>query len=415
MGVRNLWPYLEPFSEKLGNYQRFREKIVAIDFSLWIYQLSYLSNISNNKFLMHINLFYRLCKLIQYRIKPIFVFDSVSNEMKRRTTRKRYINQKNLQKRKFADTHKKLALKLLGQIGKYEYEEKIPLNIARTETSEFKAPSNVLNLQSSGKKKIRYHKKNIPRDEPINSLSLQEIPEKLKVDPEPGRYAKNVDNVRPPREKVSRDSELIFNFKLLISSFGFPFLDAPGEAEAQCAYLQKIGFVDFIITDDSDVFLFGGNSVCRNFFRKKGDLLLYNFPIEDRSELIFISLILGNDYLDGIKGLGLKSATKILKEIEENVQVDGFDFVRALDYLSNVYKIDLNKDFILNQIYPAFSNPLVKEIGEDSKFGWEPFDKEKIRTFLTEHTNWDGEKISKEIGELAKHENILKFKSSSLE
>jgi 5'-3' exonuclease len=417
MGVRNLWPFLEHFSEKLGNYQRFQERIVAIDFSLWIYQLSYLSNISNNKFLMYINLFRRLCKLIQHRIKPIFVFDSVSNEMKKRTIRKRYISQKNLQKRKFADTHKKLALKLLGQIGKYEYEEDSPLNLARTGTKEFREPSNVLNLQSNGKKKNRYQKKNIRGNEPINSLQHKEIPNKnskiLKVDSVPERYAQNLDIVRPPKEKISRDSELIFNFKLLISSFGFPFLDAPGEAEAQCAYLQRSGSVDFIITDDSDVFLYGGSSVCRNFLKKKGDLLLYNFPNENSTELIFISLILGNDYLDGIKGLGLKSATKILKEIKENIQVDGcFDFVKALDYLTNVYKIDLNKDFILNQIYPAFSNPLVKEIGEDAKFAWVPFDKEKIRTFLTEHTNWESEKISKEIEELTKLENTFKFETS---
>ena len=408
MGVRNLWPFLEPSSEKLRDYKRFQEKVVAIDFSLWIYQLSYLSNISNNKFLMHINLFYRLCKLIQYQIKPIFVFDSSRIELKRRTSHKRYVNQRNQQKRKFADTHKKLALKLLGQIGKYQNGKDNTPDGYKVEVSESdEIPLADLNPQSN-KKKIRYLSKNKQRDESINSLpSPGTPPQDFGVGSE-AKSATLINDIAPfPKEKINQDSELIYNFKLLISAFGFPFLNAPGEAEAQCAYLQRIGSADFIITDDSDIFLYGGNSVCRNFFKKSNNILLYNFPVNDRSELIFISLILGNDYFEGIRGMGLKSAGKVLSEIKANIQMDHFDFVKALDYLINVYKIDINRDFILNQIYPAFFDPLIKKIGEDTKFKWEPFDKDKIRTFLFEHTNWDGEKISKELGELKKLERLI--------
>ena len=46
-----------------------------------------------------------------------------------------------------------------------------------------------------------------------------------------------------------------------------PFLEGPGEAEAQCAYLEVSGVTAGTITDDGDVLLFGGRKVYRHFFK----------------------------------------------------------------------------------------------------------------------------------------------------
>lgn len=51
------------------------------------------------------------------------------------------------------------------------------------------------------------------------------------------------------------------------------------EAEAQCAYLDLSGQTHGTITDDSDVWLFGGRRVYKNFFNK-GKLVEF-FKIED--------------------------------------------------------------------------------------------------------------------------------------
>jgi DNA excision repair protein ERCC-5 len=48
--------------------------------------------------------------------------------------------------------------------------------------------------------------------------------------------------------------------------FGLPFITAPGEAEAQCAYLDFTDVTEGSITEDSDVWLFGARRVYKNFF-----------------------------------------------------------------------------------------------------------------------------------------------------
>ena len=71
--------------------------------------------------------------------------------------------------------------------------------------------------------------------------------------------------------KLARDAEQVSDetyveAKRLLRLFGVPYVEAPTEAEAQCAQLEQAALVDGIATEDNDVFLFGGRSVYKHLF-----------------------------------------------------------------------------------------------------------------------------------------------------
>ncbi|SRR5258708_3540107 len=106
----------------------------------------------------------------------------------------------------------------------------------------------------------------------------------------------------------------------MLRLFGIPYVTAPMEAEAQCATLVSLGLVEGIITDDSDVFLFGGQRVFRNMFNQSKTVecfLLQDLSRElglDQETLIHLAYLLGSDYTEGLPGVGPVLAMELLKE-----------------------------------------------------------------------------------------------------
>lgn len=75
----------------------------------------------------------------------------------------------------------------------------------------------------------------------------------------------------PKRPKIKRgkvvggkEHWMVNSLRTILDAFGFECRTAPGEAEAELAYLNSIGIIDAILSDDVDCFIFGAHTVIRN-------------------------------------------------------------------------------------------------------------------------------------------------------
>lgn len=112
---------------------------------------------------------------------------------------------------------------------------------------------------------------------------------------------------RQDRMSMSITQRMNSDCQELLKLFGVPFIVAPMEAEAQCAFLDLIEMTHGTITDDSDIWLFGGRTVYKNFFDQKKHVLEFrseqiekNFNC-DRKKLIQLACLVGSDYTTGKK------------------------------------------------------------------------------------------------------------------
>ncbi|KAL3428216.1 Flap structure-specific endonuclease [Phlyctema vagabunda] len=111
--------------------------------------------------------------------------------------------------------------------------------------------------------------------------------------------------------------------KQLLKLFGFPYHVAPGEAEAECALLQRQGIVDAVLSEDVDTLMFGCGLTFRNWSSEgprgsKAPTHVSVYEAEatkkgksglDREGMILVALMSGGDYITaGIPGCGIKVA-----------------------------------------------------------------------------------------------------------
>lgn len=216
--------------------------------------------------------------------------------------------------------------------------------------------------------------------------------------------------------KDKRDSDevtpdMISDVQDLLSRFGIPFLTAPMEAEAQCAELLSLRLVDGIITDDSDVFLFGGTKIYKNMFQEKNYVEFYdehsisqNLGL-DRDRMIELAQLLGSDYTNGIKGMGPVSSMEVLAEFGNLIKFRKWynegQFDTAKQKSENSFEKNLRKKLVKNEVVLSteFPSDVVREAylrpdvdHDETAFTWGNPDLDMLREFMRTHVGWPQEK-----------------------
>ncbi|MBN2155176.1 MAG: flap endonuclease-1 [Candidatus Lokiarchaeota archaeon] len=202
-------------------------------------------------------------------------------------------------------------------------------------------------------------------------------------------------------------SEMIEESKQMLNYMGVPYIEAPHDGEAEAARLTNEGLVWACSSQDYDSLLFGSSRLVRNLTmsrtrRVKGttiEVQIEYYFLEKvlnelkitREQLIDIGILVGVDFFPGFKGLGEKTAYKLIKE---NGSIETI-INKGIEVRNTPIEIDLE---LLNTLRKIFLN--VKKPDKIPNFVWKKPDEEKLRELLIEQKNFSEERVSSAIKRL---------------
>uniref|UniRef100_A0A6C0BLH2 XPG N-terminal domain-containing protein n=1 Tax=viral metagenome TaxID=1070528 RepID=A0A6C0BLH2_9ZZZZ len=254
MGIKNFGTIIKHATQgvRTATYSQFAGETWAIDASIFCYRFSHNSQTKRPN--SHIDGFYQLfLRLLRFKIKPVLVFDGQAPHEKQHTV----------------DVRAKHKQKNLDKVDKLQQE-----------LQQMTGATDVEKLILTGQQ--------------LN----QEIQSKIE---ELTRTKKNIIQFQPG---------IYDDIRTLCRLMSIPVLRAPGEADALCAQLYKMGLVQAIMSEDSDILLYGGGRLIRKFGWGNEielvelDPLLKSLGIT-YSQFIDLAILCGTDYTaNTINGLG---------------------------------------------------------------------------------------------------------------
>jgi len=193
--------------------------------------------------------------------------------------------------------------------------------------------------------------------------------------------------------------------KKLLNLMGIPWIQAPSEGEAQAAYLAKCGDADYCASQDYDSLLFGAPRLVRNVtISGRRKLPSKNVFVEvipevvelesvlreceiTHEQLIDVGILIGTDFNpDGIKGLGPKTALKLVKEHGS--------LEKALPHLK-----DAKFPAEPQRIREIFLHP---KVTNNYKIEWKEPDVEGVVNFICRERDFSEDRVRKAIEKMQK-------------
>ena len=214
------------------------------------------------------------------------------------------------------------------------------------------------------------------------------------------RKISNDDKIKKVEEELERLSKQsikvtetdILNIKAFLTLVKVPYFDAELEAETTCVDLCKQGKVDFVISEDSDVFAYGCPLTIKDLNTSDGKCLaiVYDDIINslEMTESTFLDfcIMCGCDYNSNIPLIGSKKAFSFMKEYKDiDIFLQSDECKKDASVLKHIRVRELFKDYKKSNYDVPYSDKI-----EDEKIFQE------ISIFLfTKNIKYSIEKIKK--------------------
>lgn len=235
------------------------------------------------------------------------------------------------------------------------------------------------------------------------------------------RQSEDIDSMKRYSSQMIRlDDEMIKESKELLEAMGIDVVQAPGEGEAEAAYLNRFNEdVYATVSQDYDSLLFGAPILIRNlalarkrktfsgWVETKPELIelqkVLNFLEINLDQLICLGILVGTDYNPkGIPGIGQKRALEIVKRYRQPVLI--FKGVEE-----QILSLPEDDRFDWKEVFELFHKP--DTINVDIKL--RKVDEEKIKKILVEEHDFSEERVEKQLDKLRELKEQKKQKGLS--
>ncbi|GLJ19359.1 hypothetical protein SUGI_0348800 [Cryptomeria japonica] len=196
--------------------------------------------------------------------------------------------------------------------------------------------------------------------------------------------------------------------KKLLRLMGVPVIEAPSEAEAECASLCKSGKVYAVASEDMDSLTFGASRFLRHLMEPSSKKIpVMEFEISKvleelnltMDQFIDMCILCGCDYCDTIRGIGAQTALKLIRQhgslekILENLNKDRYQ---------------IPEDWPYERARSLFKEPLVTPEESQPDLKWIAPDEEGLKNFLVNENGFNHERVTKAIEKI----KVAKSKAS---
>ncbi|KAG4069778.1 hypothetical protein HA402_003219 [Bradysia odoriphaga] len=178
----------------------------------------------------------------------------------------------------------------------------------------------------------------------------------------------------------------------LLKLMGVPYIEAPCEAEAQCAAMVKAGKIYATATEDMDALTFGTTTLLRHLTSSEARKLpVQEFCYEkvlkglefSREQFIDFCILLGCDYCDSIRGVGPKRALELITQYKSIEKI-----VENIDKK----KYQIPEDWNYEKARELFLNPEVLD-PDSVELKWTDPDEDGLVAFLCGDRQFNEERV----------------------